>query len=328
MPEVRVDPLTGHRTIIAAARSSRPGAGLEVQPPAPIDRERDPFAEGHEDRTPPEVYAVRPNGGGPDTPGWKVRVVPNLYPALAPGAADPAPEANPDLFTSAPARGEHEVIINAPDPVVSLGQLTVEQALTAADTWRARMRHHRERGAHCVHLIVNERREAGASLPHTHAQLYALDFVPAGIARERERFGAYATRTMGGNLLADLVQEEVRRRERLVAVDDEAVCVAPFGARVPYQLLIAPRRPRARFEDDGATGAHLLHDALNRLARRLGAAPPLNLWVRTAPAGADHFCWRIDVMPRLAHLAGLELGAGVNLNVVAPETVAAQLREA
>ena len=56
-----------------------------------------------------------------------------------------------------------------------------------------------------MHLIVNERREGGASLPHTHAQLYALDFVPAQVARERERFGAYAARTMGGNLLGDLV---------------------------------------------------------------------------------------------------------------------------
>ena len=74
--------------------------------------------------------------------------------------------------------------------------------------WRERMRAHAE--AACVHLIVNERHEAGASLPHTHAQLYALDFVPAAIARERERFGAYASRTMGGNLLGDLVQQEVR----------------------------------------------------------------------------------------------------------------------
>src|SRR3954454_18450770 len=103
-------------------------------------------------------------------------------------------------------------------------------------------------GAACLQLSGNEGPDAGASLPHTHAQLYALDFVPAAIARERERFHAYATRTMGGNLLADLVQEEVRRRERIVAIDDEAVCLAPFGARGPYQLIIAPRRPRARFE--------------------------------------------------------------------------------
>ncbi len=158
-------------------------------------------------------------------------------------------------------------------------------------------------------MIVNERREGGASLPHTHAQVYALPFVPAQVARERERFSAHAVRTMGGNLLGDLVQEEVRRRERLVAVDDEAVLIAPYASRLPFQLLLAPRRPQPRFEDDTA-GAALLHDALSRLARRFGAPPPLNLWVRTAPRGADHFGWRIDILPRLTHLAGLEMGAG------------------
>jgi UDPglucose--hexose-1-phosphate uridylyltransferase len=328
LPEIRVDPLTGQRTVVAGERATRPGAGLSTTPAEPIDPATDPFLEGHEDRTPPEVFAVRPGGGAPDSPGWTVRVVPNLYPALAPDAADPPREANRDLFTACAARGAHEVIVNAPQPVVTLAELPAEQVVAAMDVWRARMRHHREDGAAYVHLIVNERFEGGASLPHTHAQLYALDFVPAAIARERERFGAYATRTMGGNLLGDLVQEEVRRRERVVAIDDEAVCMAPFGARVPFQLLIAPRRPRPRFEDDGPTAARALHDALNRLSRRLGAPPPLNLWVRTAPAGADHFCWRIDILPRLAHLAGLELGAGVNLNVVAPETAAAELRAA
>jgi UDPglucose--hexose-1-phosphate uridylyltransferase len=103
--------------------------------------------------------------------------------------------------------------------------------------------------------------------------------------------------------------------------------MAPFAARVPFQLLIAPRTPRLRFEDDGPTGAGMLHDALRRLKQRLGASPPLNLWVRTAPADAEHFCWRIDLLPRLTHLAGLELGAGVNLNIVAPERAAAELRD-
>ena len=60
----------------------------------------------------------------------------------------------------------------------------------------------------------------------------------------------------------------------------------------------------------------------------LGGLPPLNLWVRTAPRGAEHFCWRIDLLPRLTQLAGLEMGTGVNLNVVAPERAAEQLRDA
>ncbi len=326
MNELRVDPLTGLRSIIAAARAGRPGGHFDIDACPPIDRERDPFAPGHEDQTPPEVYALRPNGGPPDTPGWTVRAVPNLYPALIQDAVDPEPEANPDLFTARAATGHHEVIINAPEAVNSLSELDPAQLAVAMGAWRERMRAH---GAcACRHLIVNERREAGASLPHTHAQLYALHFVPAAIARERERFTAYATRTMGGNLLGDLVQEEVRRRERIVAIDDEAVVMAPYASRVPFQLMLAPRRSRPRFEDDGPLGAALLHDVLGRLARRLGASPPLNLWVRTAPSGADHFCWRIDIVPRLTHLAGLELGTGVNLCITAPEQAAAELRDA
>jgi len=327
LPEVRIDPLTGFKTIVAAERASRPGMQtFKLEPASPIDPATDPFVDGHEDRTPPELYAVRPGGGAPDTPGWSVRVVPNLYPALTPDPAAVPDDANPDLFAARPAAGAHEVIVNGPQPVGALAELPDAQVVAAVEAWRERLRVHAD--AAYVHVMVNERAEAGSSLPHTHAQLYALDFVPAAVARERERFGAYATRTMGGNLLGDLVQEEVRRRERIVAIDDEAVLLAPYSSRLPFQLMLAPRVPRPRFEDDGPTGARLLHDGLQRLARHLGSSPPLNMWVRTAPRGAEHFCWRIDVVPRLTHIAGLELAAELNLNIVAPEHAAAALREA
>jgi UDPglucose--hexose-1-phosphate uridylyltransferase len=330
--ELRIDPLSGHRTIIAGERSRRPGGEPRCEPPERIDPEQDPFAEGHEDRTPPELYAVRPDGSPPNSPGWRTRVIPNLYPALSPAdehAAAPAAldaRGQPELFVSLPATGAHEVIVNGPQPVLSLAELPLEQVVTAVETWRERMRTHA--ASAYVQLIVNERREGGASLPHTHAQLYALDFVPAVVARERERASAYTTRTMGQSLLGDLVAEEVRRRERIVAIDEEAVLMAPYASRLPFQMMLAPRTPRPRFEDPGPSGAALLHDGLRRLARHLGSSPPLNLWVRTAPHGAESFCWRIDVMPRLTHLAGLELSTEVNLNIVAPEHAAAVLRDA
>jgi UDPglucose--hexose-1-phosphate uridylyltransferase len=327
LPELRIDPLTGLRVIVAGERGSRPGAFLDVAPRAPIDPETDPFAAGHEDRTPPEVYALRENGN------WKVRVVPNLYPALSEdGAADAGSDplaggrGEPDLFASRPATGAHEVVVNAPDPVTSLAELAPEQVETAMSVWRERMRTHGH--AAYVHVIVNEGKEAGASLPHTHAQLYALPFVPAAVARERERFTAYFDRTQGRNLLEDLVQEEVRRRERVIAIDDEAVAIAPFAARVPFHVLLAPRRPAARFSDDGPLGGRLLHEVLNRLRATLGSLPPLNMWVRTAPRDASQFCWRIEILPRLAQLAGLEIGTGVHLNVLAPEDAASRLRDA
>ena len=359
LPEIRIDPLSGRRTIVAGERSRRPGGqpGLsEAQlQPEPIDPAEDPFAEGNEQRTPPELYALRPHGGPPNSSGWLVRVVQNLDPALdahdgdaaddsggsegnadgsaiaghgsVPGGADRgANGTSQELFAAMPASGAHEVIVNSPQPVHSLAQLPREQVVLAMEVWRERMREHADSA--CVQLIVNERREAGASLPHTHAQLYALEFVPAAIARERERFGAYATRTMGRNLLEDVVAEEVRAGKRIVAIDDEAVLLAPYASRLPFQLTLAPRRPRARFEEQGPAGAALLHEGLSRLARHLGASPPLNMWVRTAPRGAEHFCWRIEVLPRLTHLAGLELATDVNLNIIAPEHAATLLREA
>jgi UDPglucose--hexose-1-phosphate uridylyltransferase len=322
--EVRIDPLTGLRAIIAPGRGGRPGALAAVEGAPPVPAEGDPFAAGHEDRTPPALLEVpHPDG----RPGWAVRVVPNRFPALRPDAPDPEPSHKPDLFTATAATGVSEVIVNAPDPVQSLAELDVAQVALAVDTWRARMREHAGRAY--VHLHVSEQAGGGATQAHTHAQLHALDFVPALIARERERVGAYATRTMGGDLLSDLLQEEVRMRERIVAIDDEAVLLAPFASASPYQLMLVPRRGRRHFADaDGPSGAGLLHDGLSRLARRFGAAPPLTLWVRTAPQGAERFCWHIDIVPRLAPLAGLELGTGVALNPVSPEQAAAELRDA
>jgi len=91
--------------------------------------------------------------------------------------------------------------------------------------------------------------------------------------------------------------------------------------------------PRADARHGLAIHAHRgaadpLHDALRRLARRFAQGPPLNLWIRTAPRGAEHFCWRIDIVPRLSAIAGLELGSGLHLNCVTPEQAASELREA
>ena len=124
-----------------------------------------------------------------------------------------------------------------------------------------------------------------------------------------------------------IAQEQAAAMAAKDVLDHNSV-LAPFASRLPFQLMLAPRVPRARFEDDGPTGAALLHEGLCRLQRRLGANPPLNMWIRTAPLGAEEFCWRIDVMPRLTHLAGLELSTELNLNIVAPEDAARLLREA
>jgi len=349
-PEIRIDQLSGLRTILAPGRADRPHGFERAGGDDEKGAEGCPFCEGREEKTPPEVYAVRPAGGEPDTPGWTSRVVPNLYPALAgedpaagsenPGgptageagtfasAGDPLLESRragePDLFASRPAIGDHEVIINAPEHVTAMSALSEERFAGAIATWRERMRAHP--GASYVQLVVNEGATAGASLPHTHAQLYALPFVPAAVARERERAGAYKERTAGGGLLSDVVVEEVRRRERLVAIDDEAALICPWASRSPYELRVVPRGENARFEEDTA-GATMIRTALRLLATRFDGSPDLNLWVCTAPRGAEAFHWHVDIAPRLTVKAGFELSTGVDINIFPPERAAAELRD-
>jgi UDPglucose--hexose-1-phosphate uridylyltransferase len=304
---------------------------------------------GREDRTPPEVHATRAGGGDPNTPGWTTRVVPNLYPALAADAGSSAVEVTggtkgeagafasagdpllesrrsgePNLFASRPASGAHEVVINAPQHVTAMHELDGEQFGAAVATWRERMRAHAD--APYVQLIVNEGREAGASLEHSHAQLYALDFVPAVVARERERVGAYAERTAGGSLLSDILVEEVRRKERLVAIDDEAALICPWASRFPFELRVIPRQATPSFAEDSA-GAAMVHTALRLLAKTFDRPPELNLWVRTAPRGAGHFHWHVDIAPRLSIKASFEFATGVDINTYLPERAAADLRE-
>jgi UDPglucose--hexose-1-phosphate uridylyltransferase len=342
-PEIRIDQLTGLRSVLAPGRAERPDAFAAEPTHTPTEPVECPFCEGHEQRTPAEVFASRSGAGDPNTPGWTARVVPNLYPLLSGSAGredsatvesgfaspeDPltgsARGAGADPFAASPASGSHEVIINAPEHVASLSALDPQRFAGAVEAWRERLRAHSD-SSYC-HLIVNEGPDAGASLDHTHAQLYALDFVPVAVARERERFAAYHERTAGGHLLEDLAAEEVRRKQRLVAIDDEAVLVAPWASRSPFELRVIPRRPAPSFAHDGKVGTEMIRTALTALSRLLGS-PQLNLWVRTSPRDTEEFHWHLDILPRLTVRAGFEMGTGVEVNIYPPERAADDLRK-
>lgn len=323
--EIRTGPFDGHRTIIAGSRGDRPGGGFTVPELPSIDPAADPFHEGRESETPSEVDAERPGGGPADGPGWLTRVVPNRYPLLGAEPLAAEPEAVPDLFRAVPAAGAHEVVIQSPGPVRCLAELPAEQLERVVAMWQRRMRAHA--GAPARHLMVNEGPEAGASQPHTHAQLVVLPFVPALMARERERAEAYAVRMQGASLAGDYLQEEVRRGHRVVAVDDDCVLVAPWASRGGFHLTILPRRTALRFEDEPeGMASGMLFEALRRLGVRFGAPPPMNLWIRTAVSGAERTSWRIELLPALFYAGGVELGTGIDVCTVAPEQVAAELR--
>jgi len=137
----------------------------------------------------------------------------------------------------------------------------------------------------------------------------------------------YRERTGGGGLLTDILSEEVRRRERLVAIDDEGALICPWASGSPFELRIVPRAESPCFEQD-TTATTMLATALRALSQHFGESPEMNLWVRTAPQDTDAFHWHIDIVPRLTVHAGFEMATGVDINVYPPERAAADLRQA
>lgn len=332
--------------LITPGRAERPDQ-FELREWEPGGPEGCPFCEGHEGDTPPEIDADRPEGSAPDGPGWQTRTVPNLFPALIPpedaanadeaeseagafaSTSDPllasSRSAEPDMFSSRPAVGHHDVVINSPRHVTSIGQLEPAELDVVVAAWRRHMAVRAD--APYVQLILNEGPDSGASLEHSHAQIGASPFVPASVARERERFNSYRERTAGASLLGEVLREEIRRGERLVAIDDEVALICPWASRFPYELRIIPRRPMARFEEDEG-GAAMLGRAIEALNELFGRQPQLNLWVKTAPRGVEHFHWHLDLVPRLEPGSSFEMATGVDINVISPEKAAASLREA
>ncbi len=277
--------------MIAPGRARRPGAAAKrADDAAGADPADCPFCEGHEDRTPPETFAVARCDREPGTPGWITRVVPNLYPALE----------------------RQEVVVHSPRHVRSIAELEREEVHAVAEAWGARALAAREEGLGYLHAFVNEGRDAGASLAHSHSQLAWVGDRPPAVTQEEG----------GPCRVCELVTREIEEGTRLVLEHDELLLVSAYAGRLPYECVLAPREHTSGSAFDSpllAPALELLAEAARRV-HSLEGRVPLNAWLHDG----DH--WHLELLPRISIFAGLELGAGVYVNTLVPEEAAARLR--
>jgi UDPglucose--hexose-1-phosphate uridylyltransferase len=224
----------------------------------------------------------------PDTPGWQVRVVPNLYPALE----------------------RQEVVIHTPRHARSLAELEEREVRTVASALYARREAARAEGFPYVQVVLNEGPVAGSSLPHSHSQLFWLREPPPAVQEELPRL------QQGRCGVCEVLREDGLE----IALRGEVTVLASPAGRAPYELVIAPGQHVAEpTEADLVDAALLLHDAIRRL-RDVEGPVPLNAWLHTG----GH--WHLELVPRLTVFAGLELGAGIYVNSLSPEDAAQRLR--
>ena len=332
MPELRKDPVVGRWVIISTERSLRPTSFAPASPGRAMTF--CPFCPGNEDKTPPEVYACRPGHEAPNTPGWKVRVVPNKFPALQiEGTLDRRGEG---LYDKMNGVGAHEVVIESPVHDQDLADLPLEHIQQVLGAYRERVLDlHRDRRFRYVLIFKNHGAQAGATLEHTHTQLIATPIIPKILQEELEGSRRYYE-LKERCVFCDIVQQETGENNgrRVVTMSERFLTVEPFAPRFPFETWILPRRHDDSYDtlgdgDELRDLAGILKDTLQRLNRALDR-PPYNFVIHTAPVtegDLEYFHWHLEITPTLTRVAGFEIGSGFYINPTPPEDSAQYLRE-
>jgi len=333
-PELRKNVVTREWVIIAKGRGKRPSDFARSQgeeEALPAHDESCPFCPGNEGNTPPEVYALR-DGGMPNGPGWKVRVVPNKFAALRPDGSDRLRQTG--LHSSRDGYGAHEVIIESPLHNKDLWEMEVGEVESVVEAYRQRyLAFESGESLHHVLLFRNHGLQAGTSLAHPHSQLIAAPVMAHQLQVELAGAAAY-WEYLDKCVYCALIEDETKAGERVVMETKHFLVVTAYAARYPFEMWILPKRHSIRFaamsEDEGADLARVLKEMLGRLAGTLNR-PSYNFAIHTAPA-AEHnvraYHWHMEIFPRITTPGGFELGSDIYINVVAPEDAARYLREA
>ncbi len=346
--EIRINPIVPSESVlVATARSLRP---KKAEEPVPRDTRRHvetcPFCAGNESMTPPQIAVY------PETGPWSIRIVENLYPVLGDDRSNP--NLSFGLQQTIDGYGRHEVIIDHPQHGIALHEMDEAHLALLLRAYRGRMEqlYRSNRRLRYVLVFKNFGPAAGASIAHTHSQLIAMPVIPDNVQAEVANSRAFYQKNHRC-IFCSLIDEaltfeatiydresgEIRRKinvgQYVVERGGKFIAIKPFASRYEWEVHILPLAHGADFlrtpSDDFADLARVLRRTMARLDAVLGGAQ-YNFFLHSLPHDVNcedceaSYHWHIEITPRTSIPTGFELGSGLFVNTVAPETAASMLR--
>ena len=338
MPTLRRDPITARWVINPDITDNQPSSLVQME--KLITQVTCPFCDGNEKYTPPEIFAIRGKDSPKDGPGWEVRVVPNLSPALKVELElDQRAERMYDLMN---AVGAHEIIIETPQHIANISDLEVGQVVKVLQTYKERIFDlKKDIRFRSIFIFKNYGERAGSSpIKHAHSQLIAVSVTPKNVKEEltgAKEYYDYKERC----IFCDMIKQELSVEKRVVCSNNDFLAIAPFASRFSHEVWILPKRHSVDFENTTDVQfeklASLFKEVLLRLKIHLND-PPYNYIFHTGPNRTrrrgeawktinEDYHWHIEIMPRYTRIDGFEWGTGLYINATTPEEAAANLRK-
>jgi len=238
---------------------------------------------------------------------WEIISIVNKFAALS-----------PDNHS---AYGQTEVIIETRRHGMDINDFSVDHIVRVFDAYIDRFMALRNMdGIKHVIIFKNEGGKAGASITHTHSQIYAMPILPPKTENEAKAFNKYRLERMTCPY-CDIIALETDK-PRMIWQDDNLFVLAPYASDSPYGVWLIPKRHVRMISDlnhsEKESFAHALKLVLGKLDE-FGIA--YNYFVENAVNSEDYHM-HIKVAPRPNIWAGLELGTGIIINPIPPEYAA------
>ena len=328
MSHLRQNVITKDWVIFATERSKRPSDFVrspdDTLPKLPTYKHNCPFCRGNEAANEPEYLRLE------DEQGWRVRIIPNKYPALSP-VGDRIRHSD-GIHRSITGVGYHEVLIEHPDHNATIALMELGDVINILRAYRQRYQQISEdKRVESIIIFKNHGESAGTSLEHPHSQITATPVVPSQI-RYRMLEAISFFDDMGECLYCYTLKDELLAKERIVLETEYFVAFMPYAALSPFHMWIFPRRHNSCFsqisEVELADLAYMLKTVLAKLFYGLNN-PAYNYTIRSMPTdekNSHYFHWYMAIVPRVSQAAGFELGSGMYINTAMPEDSASFLR--
>lgn len=284
-----------------------------------------PFCPGNESMTAEESYRSG------NTAEWRIRVVRNKYAALRPDF--PAWREHNGKFLKSPGYGFAEVVIESPRHQETLDQLPRDHLEEFLRALLARFQDmSSQAGISLITMFKNQGAGAGTSIAHPHSQIIATPIIPPHV-RDPFQKAMMHFDTYGQCGYCDMLEEERRQETRIVYENDGFVAFCPYASRTPFEVRILPKRHAASYAWISSAETTHFADALSVTVRKINtclASPDYNFIIRSSPIGDEdvrYLHWYFLLVPKTTTPAGFEIGTGIYINTIPPETCAAILRQ-
>jgi UDPglucose--hexose-1-phosphate uridylyltransferase len=346
--EIRINPIVpSDSVLVATARSMRP---RKKEEPAPRDTRKHvdtcPFCRGNEDKTPPTIAEY------PEQGDWELRIVENLYPIL--GENRSQENLTFGLQQTIEGYGRHEVIVDHYEHGIAIHEMSTEHLALIFQSYQDRMRILYQTDTRLKYVLAfkNFGPAAGASIPHTHSQIIAMPVVPENLYNEvnysrthYEKHHRCIFCSMIDEALTfeatiyDRESGQIRRKinvgQYVVERGKRFVAIKPFASRYEWEIHILPLHHQADYLEADAEDlddlAGVLKRTMARLDQVIGGAQ-YNYFLHSLPHGKEYagcsssYHWHLEICPRTSIPTGFELGSGLFVNTISPETAAEKLR--